>query len=149
MPLPTDYVDGDVLSASDVNAITTAVNAIDLSPLESDIDDLETAVGLLTNLSLNEETANYTLVLGDATKAIEMNVASANTLTIPTDATVAFPVGTQIIVIQTGAGATTLAGASGVTVNSKDSNLELGGQFAGVTLIKRATDSWVAVGDLA
>lgn len=108
-----------------------------------------TATNLLTNLSLNQKTASYTLVLGDATKAIEMNVASANTLTVPDNATVAFPVGTQIIVIQTGAGATTLAGAVGVTVNSKDGNLELGGQFAGVTLIKRATDSWLAVGDLA
>jgi hypothetical protein len=156
MPLPTDYVDGDVLSASDVNAITTAVNAVDLTTIESDIStlqgdvtDLETAVGLLTNVSLNNKTANYTLVLSDATKAIEMNVASANTLTIPANASVAFPVGTQIIVIQTGAGATTLTPAGGVTVNSKDGNLELGGQWAGVTLIKRATNTWVAVGDLA
>lgn len=156
MPLPEDYVDGDVLSASDVNAITAAVNGIDLTTIESDITtlqgdvtDLETAVGLLTNVSLNNKTANYTLVLGDATKAIEMNVASANTLTVPANATVAFPVGTQIIVIQTGAGATTLTSAGGVTVNSKDGNLELGGQYAGVTLIKRATNTWVAVGDLA
>lgn len=156
MPLPTDYVDGDVLSASDVNAITNAVNAIDLTTIESDITtlqgdvtDLETGVGLLTNVSLNNKTANYTLVLGDATKAIEMNVASANTLTIPANSSVAFPVGTQIIVIQTGAGATTLTPAGGVTVNSKDGNLELGGQWAGVTLIKRASDTWVAVGDLA
>jgi hypothetical protein len=163
MPLPTDYVDGDVLSASDVNAITTAVNAIDLTTIESDITtlqgdvstldgdvtNLETAVGLLTNVSLNNKTANYTLVLGDATKAIEMNVASANTLTIPTNASAAFPVGTQIIVIQTGAGETTLTPAGGVTVNSKADKLKLGGQWAGVTLIKRATDTWVAVGDLA
>jgi hypothetical protein len=110
---------------------------------------LETAVGLLTNLSLNNKTANYTLVLGDATKTIEMNVASANTLTIPTNASVAFPVGTQIIVIQTGAGQTTLVAGAGVTVNSKDGFLKLRGQWAGVTLIKRATDTWVAVGDLA
>lgn len=142
MPLPTDFIDGDVLSAADVNDITTAVNAIDLSPLDA-------AVELLTNLSLNEETANYTLVLGDATKAIEMNVASANTLTVPPNSDVAFSVGTQIIVIQTGAGATTLTAGAGVTLDSKDGNVELGGQFAGVTLIKRGTNNWVAVGDLA
>lgn len=156
MPLPTDFIDGDVLSASDVNDITTAVNAIDLSPLESDISTLQgevttldAAVELLTNVSTNVQTASYTLVLSDATKLVEMDVATAHTLIVPPNSGVAFPVGTQIIVVQTGAGATTLEAGSGVTLNSKDGNVELGGQFGGVTLIKRDTNNWLAVGDLA
>jgi len=165
MPLPENYLDGQVLGAADVNAITAAINAIDLSTIEaditslqadvapipgiqSDVSALQTAVGLLTNVSLQNKTANYTLVLGDATKTIEMNVASANTLTIPTNASVAFPVGTQIIVLQTNTGQTTIAPAGGVTLNSKDAKNKLTGRWAGATLIKRATNTWVLVGDL-
>jgi hypothetical protein len=143
MPLPENYLDGQVLSAADINGITTQVNSTEL-----DVTALTTAVGLLTTVSLNSKTANYTLVLGDATKTIEMNVGSANTLTIPTNASVAFPVGTQIIVLQTNTGQTTLTPAGGVTLNSKDAKTKLSGQWAGATLIQRATDTWVAVGDL-
>jgi hypothetical protein len=99
------------------------------------------------NVATNEETASYTLVLGDAQKIVEMNVATANTLTIPTNASVAFPVGTSILVVQTGAGQTTIAGAAGVTVNSY-LGLKIAGQWAAATLVKRATNTWVAVGAL-
>jgi len=87
-------------------------------------------------------------VLTDAAKVVEMNVATANTLTVPANASVAFAVGTQILVLQTGAGQTTIAGDSGVTVNSSGSALKLSGQWSSAVLVKRGTDSWVAVGDL-
>jgi len=99
------------------------------------------------NVSTNPQTASYTLVAGDAQKVVEMNVATANTLTVPTNDNVAFPVGTSILVVQTGAGQTTIAGAAGVTVNSF-LGLKMVGQWAGATLIKRATNTWVAVGGL-
>jgi len=99
------------------------------------------------NVSTNARTASYTLVLADAQKVIEMGVATANTLTVPTNDNVAFPVGTSILVVQTGAGQTTIAGAAGVTVNSFI-GLKIIGQWAGCTLIKRATNTWVAVGGL-
>jgi hypothetical protein len=99
-------------------------------------------------VSTNEETASYTLVLADAGKVVEMNVASANTLTVPTNTNVAFPVGTTIMVLQTGSGQTTIAGASGVTVNAAGGGLKINGQWAAATLIKRATDTWAAIGAL-
>ena len=99
------------------------------------------------NVSTNARTASYTLVLSDAQKVIEMNVATGNTLTVPLDSSVNFPVGTSILVVQTGAGQTTIAGASGVTVNSFI-GLKIIGQWAGCTLIKRAANTWVAVGGL-
>ena len=102
-----------------------------------------------TTLSTSAQTSSYTLVLADAYKLVEMNVATGNTLTIPLNSSVAFPTGTQITVIQTGAGQTTIAGTSGVTVNSKDGNLKIAGQWASATLIKRATDTWVAIGNLS
>lgn len=108
----------------------------------------DTTVVAPVTLSTNAQTSSYALVLSDAYKIVEMNVATGNTLTVPTNASHAFPVGTQITVIQTGAGQTTLAGTSGVTVNSKDGNLKIAGQWGSATLIKRATDTWVAIGNL-
>ncbi len=76
-----------------------------------------------------------------------MGSGSALTLTIPTNATVAWPVGTSIDILQTGAGQVTIAGAGGVTVNATP-GLKLRTQWSSATLMKRATDSWVVVGDL-
>jgi len=114
------------------------------------IDALETDVTNINELQQNEQTGtSYTLVLTDDGKIVEMNNASANTLTVPPNSSVAFPVGAQILVLQTGAGQTTVAAGSGVTVNSKDGNLKLSAQWCAATLIKRATDTWVVVGDLS
>jgi hypothetical protein len=92
------------------------------------------------------KTDSYTLVLADAGKLIEMGKATAQTLTIPLDSSVAFPTGTKIDVIQTGAGETTIAATSGVTVNSEGAKLKINAQWQAVTLIKRATDTWVLIG---
>lgn len=96
----------------------------------------------------NAQTDSYTLVLSDAGKLVEMGKATAQTLTIPLNSSVAFPTGTKIDVIQTGAGETTIAGASGVTVNSEGSKLKINAQWQAVTLVKRATDTWVVIGAL-
>lgn len=99
------------------------------------------------SVSINAQSASYTLVLADAAKQVEMNVASGNTLTIPTNATVAFPVGTVIIIVQTGAGQTTIAGSGGVTVNATP-GLKLRAQWSIATITKRAENTWLAAGDL-
>lgn len=99
-------------------------------------------------LTINAQTASYTLVLSDASKLVEVSNASANTVTIPLNSSVAFATGTQINVLQTGAGQTTIAGTSGVTVNGTP-GLKLRAQWSACTLIKRATDTWVVVGDLS
>jgi hypothetical protein len=77
-----------------------------------------------------------------------MNVASANTLTVPTNASVPYVVGTTILILQIGSGQTTIAGDSGVTVNSANGSLKLAGQWSAATLVKRGTNLWVAIGDL-
>jgi hypothetical protein len=118
------------------------------------------AVGLfatITNLALktdkliltNRQTASYTLVLGDADKLVEMNVSTANNLTIPLNSSVAFPTGTQILLSQYGAGQTTIVATSGVTVRSSGAKLKLTGQYSGATLIKIGTDEWYLFGDIA
>jgi hypothetical protein len=99
-------------------------------------------------LEFNEETASYTLVLGDSGKIVEMNVGSANTLTVPPNSSVAYDVGTQITILQTGAGQTTLTQGAGVTINGTP-GLKIRAQWSSATLIKRATNTWVAIGDLS
>ena len=75
-------------------------------------------------------------------------MSNGGTLTIPTNASVAFPNGTQIVILQTGTSQVTLAGASGVTVNGTP-GLKLRAQWSSATLIKRADNVWVALGDLS
>jgi collagen type VII alpha len=105
------------------------------------------------NVVTNAQTGTtYTLILADAGKNVEMNNASANTLTVPPNSSVAYPIGTQITVIQTGAGTTTIAQGSGVTVNfyspTSAATRTIKGQWGAATLIKRATDTWVLIGNL-
>jgi hypothetical protein len=87
------------------------------------------------------------LVLADKDKMVEMSNASANTLTIPLDSSVAFPTGTTITVLQTNSGQTTIAGTGGVTVNGTP-GLKLRAQWSLVSLVKRDTNTWVVSGDL-
>jgi hypothetical protein len=89
----------------------------------------------------------YTLVLADAQKNVELNNSNAITLTVPLNATVAFPIGTQIQLLQTSVGQVTVSPATaGVTLNGNP-GLKLRGQWSAATLIKRASDTWVLVGD--
>jgi hypothetical protein len=97
---------------------------------------------------LETKTASHTLVLADKGKVIEMNVGSANNLTIPLNSSVAFPLNTQITVIQYGAGQTTIVPSGGVTIRSLGGALKTVGQYSAVSLFKRGTDEWVAFGSL-
>jgi hypothetical protein len=136
----------------------TAATALALEDLLEVVDDpsgtpasrkatLEQVRALLSALPVNTQTASYTLVLGDAGKTVEMNVASANNLTVPPNSSVAFPVGTVVEVCQVGAGQTTVVAGSGVTIRTPET-LVLTGQWSTVSLRKRGTDEWVLAGDV-
>jgi len=128
-PLSEAFVDGDVLSASDVNSTNEGVNDL--------------AFG-----QFNAQTGtSYTLVLTDVAKVISLTNAAAITLTVPTNASVAFPVGTQILLYQGGAGQVTIS--SSATIRSQGTKLKINGQYGVAGLLKIATDEWVAFGNLA
>ena len=91
---------------------------------------------------------SYTLVLTDAGKIIEMQSGSANIVYIPLNSSVAFPIGTEIQVLQFGNGQTTITPVSGVTTKSKSSQLKIGNVYTGVTLVKRGTNDWYVIGNL-
>lgn len=101
----------------------------------------------LARVTPARKTASYVLVLADEGMAIEMNVAGANTLTVPPNSSVAFGVGTVVEVVQYGAGTTTLTAGAGVTIRTS-SSLTTRAQYSVVSLRKTATDEWIAAGDL-
>jgi len=120
-----DFTAGQILTAAQMNSVATAMIAI------------------------NAQTGTtYTAVLTDDGKLVTCDNASAITFTIPTNASVAFGIGTQINIMQLGAGQITIGGA-GVTFRSEGSKLKTKGQYAVATCCKIATDTWVVVGNLS
>ena len=100
-------------------------------------------------LTLNQQTASYTAALADASKLVEILNSSATTFSIPTDASVNFPIGTQISILQTGTGQVTIAAVTpGTTTVNATPGLKLRAQWSAATLIKRAANLWVVTGDL-
>jgi hypothetical protein len=98
--------------------------------------------------------ASYTAVLTDNGKVVTMDNGSGNTFRLPTNASVAFPIGTQINVLQIGAGQTTInAVTSGTTtIQSTGASAaapKLRARYSAATCVKAATDLWYVFGDIA
>lgn len=103
----------------------------------------------LTETAINAQVGTtYTLALTDNTKMVTLNNASAITLIVPLNASVAFPVGASIGLAQLGAGQPTVTATGGVTILSVP-GLKLRAQYSGATLFKLATDTWILIGDLS
>lgn len=124
--------DGNVTMADDL-AVTGAI----------------TGGSVVAPIAFNAQTGTtYTFVAGDAGKLVTSSNGSAQTFTVPPNSSVAFDVGTQIIVQNIGSANCTLAQGSGVTITSVDSEKEIDGQYASACLIKTATDAWTLIGKL-
>ena len=109
-----------------------------------------------TPLTIDAKTGTtYTFVLADANnELITASNASAQTYSIPTNASVAFPIGCQINLIQIGAGQVTInAVTSGTTsvlsTGATAAAPKLRAQYSVATLIKAGTDLWYVTGDIA
>jgi hypothetical protein len=107
-------------------------------------------------LAFNAQTGTtYTFVLADAdNKLVTASNASAQTYSIPTNATTAFPIGTQLNLIQIGAGQVTVSAATPgtttvVSTGATAASPKCRAQYSAITLVKRDTDSWYAIGDIA
>lgn len=130
--------DGAVTLAKLATAVSVSIQQM--------IDDSVLAAQLV---AVNAKTGAYTLVATDANKAVEVTSASAVNVTIPTDASVNFPIGMVIEVDQIGAGKVSIVGASGVTVQSAVTTPTTRAQFSALVLRKRAANLWLVTGDLA
>ena len=100
-------------------------------------------------VALNAQTGTtYTTVLADDGKLVTCDNGSAIALTIPPNSSVAYGIGTQINIMQLGAGVVTITAGVGVTLRSQGSKLKTNGQYSVATCVKIATDTWVVVGNL-
>lgn len=97
--------------------------------------------------AVREATTNATLALTDCGNLVKLTKADAITCTVPLNATVAFAIGSQINVIQYGAGAASIVAADGVTIRYA-STLNFVGQWSRVVLTKIGTNEWLADGML-
>jgi hypothetical protein len=96
---------------------------------------------LLNSIQENVQTASYTFTLADRGAAVAMNNSSAATITVPSDAGAAFPIGSLVYICRIGSGSVTLAAAAGVTL-SKTGSFKL---FEQITLRKRAANAWIVM----
>lgn len=136
----TQTLTNKTISGGTVNASTVTVGGVPVVTTTG----TQTLSNKAITLSTNAQTGAYTLVLSDAGKVVEVNSSSAVALTIPPASSVAFPVGANVSVMQTGTGTVTVTAGSGVTINA-DVSLVLS-RWGMVTLIKRDTDSWTVQG---
>lgn len=99
--------------------------------------------------SINSVATSYTIQLAVANQVVYTANASAITISIPTNAVAAFPLGTQITFVQENVGTVTFLPLSGVVLNSKDTKRIIDGRYASATLIKASMDGWYLIGALA
>jgi hypothetical protein len=112
-------------------------------------DGTQTKEGVPSRTPIIQKTAAYTLSsLTERDNLIEVSSASAVAVTIPADATVNYPIGTSVDILQSGTGQVSIAGAGGVTVNATP-GLKLRTQWSSATLLKRAANTWIVMGDLS
>jgi hypothetical protein len=112
-------------------------------------DGTQTKEGVASRTPIIQKTGSYTLSsLTERDSLIEVSSGSATTITIPSESSVNYPIGTSIDILQTSTGQVTIAGASGVTVNATP-GLKLRTQWSSASLLKRAADTWVVMGDLS
>lgn len=140
-------VNGDIKYKNDNDYYTTLKTSLNTADRVYTFPDVSGVVAL-QEIIFDKKATSYTLVLGDAYKLIEMEVTSANTLTIPTNTSVPFPLGTQILVSQLGTGQTTITPALGVTLRSSGGKTKTSAQYSMCTLIKRGTNEWYLSGDI-
>jgi hypothetical protein len=104
-------------------------------------------------IATNSQTGTtYTLALTDRDKLVTLSNASAITLTVPLNSSVAFATGAVVNIQQTGAGAVTIQGAAGVTITSTGATATAPvtrAQYSAASIIKTGTDSWTVIGDLS
>jgi len=116
-------------------------------------DGTQTKEGVPSRTTITQATGAYNLStsglsLRDGMLEVSHTGGTAVDITIPANSTTAYPVGTSIDILRTNTGGVRIVGAAGVTVNATPGAF-LRAQWSAATLFKRATDTWVVIGDLA
>lgn len=109
----------------------------------------------LTSFTLNTQTGTtYTTVLNDSYQVlVTMSNAAANAFKIPTNASVAHPIGTVITVLNIGAGLTTISAVTPGTTTVLSAGATAASptvaQYRSAACLKTGTDSWIIFGAIA
>ena len=119
-----------------------------------DVLTAATVNGLVTFTVNTAQTADYTAVLADQYQTLTpMNKATAIAFKIPTNASVAFPVGTALTVLNIGAGTCTISAVTSGTTTVLSAGATAASptlaQYKTAVCIKTATDTWYVVGAIA
>jgi len=119
-----------------------------------DVLTAATVNGLVTFTVNTAQTADYTAVLADQYQTLTpMNKATAIAFKIPTNASVAYPVGTALTVLNIGAGAVTISAVTSGTTTILSAGAVAASptlaQYKTAVCIKTATDTWYVVGAIA
>ena len=106
------------------------------------------------NLAFDAETSSFTAILANNGQVVTMDNSSSNTFSIPTNASVAFPIGTQINVLQIGAGQTTIQAVTSGTTTIQSTGAsaaapKLRTRYSAATCLKAGTDLWYVFGDIS
>jgi hypothetical protein len=128
--------------------------ATGLPAATGDVLTAATVNGLITFTVGSDQTADYTAVLTDQYQVlVPMNKATAVAFKIPTNASVAFPVGTAITILNKGAGTCTISAVTSGTTTVLSAGATAAaptlGQYKTAVCIKTATDTWYIVGAIA
>ena len=128
--------------------------ATGLPAVTGDVLTAATFNGLVTFTVGTANTADYTAVIADAYQVIElMNKATAIAYKIPTNASVAFPIGTALTILNIGAGTCTISAVTpGTTTILSAGSVAASptlAQYRSAVAIKTATDTWYVVGGVA
>ena len=128
--------------------------ATGLPAATGDILTAATVNGLVTFTVGSDQTADYTAVLTDQYQTlVPMNKATAVAFKIPTNASVAFPVGTAITVLNKGVGTVTISAVTSGTTTVLSAGAVAASptlaQYKTAVCIKTATDTWYVVGAIA
>ena len=144
-------ISGTAITLADSGTVTSSMIA-NGTIVNADINATAAIeLGKLADATIDIKTGNYTLVLTDKHKFIKMNITStANTVTVPADASVTFPAGAQIHIIQYGTGKTQVVGGSGAVIINATPGAFLRAQYSSATLLKcNAANTWLLMGDLS
>jgi len=138
------------LSIGRTGATTTVTGALTATGTTT-VTGALTATGttILGPASIATQATARTLTLADQGKVIDMTNTSDVALTIPPNSSVAFPIGTQILVIRNSTGKVSFTPGAGVTLRSDSSKQFISTQYSAATLMQRAADEWYLIGNLA
>jgi hypothetical protein len=117
------------------------------------VNGLVTAAAFIGSGQLFTNTSSYTLVDGNQNATVIMDSSSATTVSIPTDATFNFPLGTRILIVRKGSGQVTIQVASSpttiVSAGTTSYAPKISAQYGYVIAIKIASNSWLVTGNVA